>query len=587
MSSFRTLRGSRAVPAAILLTCLVGGAVAVVSAANPPVPELPPPGPPVFRLPKLVPWPAGAGPVAPAGYRVQRFASDLDSPRWLHVLGNGDVLVAQSRTETMHGMPPEVIALLTRQGVLGPSANSIVLLRPTRGRVERYTLLDNLNQPFGMLARDGYLYVANTDGLVRFRFQPGETRIVSPAERVIDLPAGRFNNHWTRNVVATPDGSRLLVTVGAGTNVNEEGVEPPDRAAIWEIRPDGSGKRLLATGLRNPVGLAYEPVTGSLWTTVNERDGLGEDVPPDYLAKVVDGAFYGWPYVYFGTYADPVQAKLNPAEVERAQQTARVPDLALGAHSVPLGLHFYRGSAFEDRYRRGAFVARRGGGSRKVFIGFDVVFVPFRDGRPSAPAEPFLTGFIADNGRAEVYGRPVGLAELPDGSLLVADDAGNTIWRVVREKAETVPDTDFAGLELRDQFGNTNSLLRQRGSAVVAVVVSVRRLALIERWERDLSQRVPGIRFLNIADLPDDVPVDAERTAATLRKRVPDGVPVLMDPDRRWATSYALDTELPNLLVFDAEGRLLARFRGRWNDKLAAEVAARVPRPVGEGEAGK
>jgi len=224
-------------------------------------------------------------------------------------------------------------------------------------------------------------------------------------------------------------------------------------------------------------------------------------------------------------------------------------------------------------------------------MGFDVVFVPFRDGLPSGPAEPFLTGFIADNERAQVYGRPVGLAELPDGSLLVADDAGNTVWRISADKAPDAggnrgSESPIAALELRDQYGNTNSLLRQRGSAVVAVVVSVKRLAMIERWERDLSERVPGIRFLNIADLPDDVPVDTGRTAATLRKRVPDGVPVLMDADRRWATSYGLDTGLPNLLVFDADGRLLARFRGRWTDELAAEVASKVPRPAGEGDAG-
>ena len=585
MFSLRTLPRLPLALAAIILTCLAAPCGADTP-ASPPVPELPPPGPPVFRLPQLIPWPAGAGPVVPAGFRVERFASDLDNPRWLHVLSNGDVLVAQARTESMSGMPPEVVALLTRQGVLGPSANSIVLLRRTSGGVERHLLLDNLNQPFGMLAHGGYLYVANTDGLVRFPFRVGDTRISTPAERVIDLPAGRYNNHWTRNVMATPDGSRLLVTVGAGTNVNEEGVDPPDRAAIWEIRPDGSGKRLLATGLRNPVGLAYEPVTGSLWVTVNERDGLGEDVPPDYLTRVVDGAFYGWPFVYFGKYVDPIQKKLNPAAVETAQKKARVPDLALGAHSVPLGLHFYRGSAFPERYRRGAFVARRGGGSRAVFIGFDVVFVPFKDGSPAAPAEPFLTGFIANNERAQVHGRPVGLAELPDGSLLVADDAGNTVWRIAK-----VPDTGsiesrISSLELRDQFGNTNSLQSQRGSAVVAVVVSVRRLSMIERWERDLSERVPGIRFLNIADLPDDVKVDSGRTAATLRKRVPDGVPVLMDTDRQWATSYGLDTTLPNLLVFDAEGRLLARFRGRWSDELAAEVASTVPRSGTGGEPG-
>ncbi|TFG87258.1 MAG: sorbosone dehydrogenase family protein [Chromatiales bacterium] len=432
MFSLRTLPGSLLAPAAIILTCLVA-ACATDARVGPAVPELPPPGPSVFRLPQLIPWSEGAGPRVPAGFRVERFASDFDNPRWLHVLPNGDVLVAQARTESMSGMPPEVISLLTRQGVFGPSANSIVLLRQTSREVERHVLLENLHQPFGMLAHGGYLYVANTDRLVRFPFRVGETRISAPAERVIDLPAGGYNNHWTRNVVATPDGSRLLVAVGAGTNVNEEGVEPPDRAAIWEIRPDGSDKRLLATGLRNPVGLAYEPVTGELWATVNERDGLGEDVPPDYLTRVVDGAFYGWPFVYFGNYVDPVQQKLNPAAVLRAQQTARVPDLALGAHSVPLGLHFYRGNAFPERYRRGAFVARRGGGSRTVFNGFDVVFVPFEEGLPAAPAEPFLTGFIADSDRAQVYGRPVGLAELPDGSLLVADDAGNTVWRVVSE----------------------------------------------------------------------------------------------------------------------------------------------------------
>ncbi len=398
---------------------------------GPPVPTLPPPGPSVFRLPQLVPWPAGAGPRAPAGFRVERFATGLDNPRWLHVLPNGDVLVAQSRTESMGGMPPDVVAVLTAQGVFGPSANSIVLLRPTPAGLERHELVAGLHQPFGMLLHGKYLYVANTDGLVRWPFKAGVTRITAAPEQVIAIPAGPDNNHWTRNVIATPDGSRLLLSVGAATNVNEKGTDPADRAAIWEVRPDGSGKRLLATGLRNPVGLAVEPVTGALWTTVNERDGLGEDVPPDYLTRVVDGAFYGWPYVYFGTYVDPTWQKLNPAAVQDAQGRARVPDLALGAHSVPLGLHFYGGRGFPARYRGGAFVARRGGGSRVELLGFDVQFVPFAAGAPSGAPEPFLTGFIADMARGQVYGRPVGLAELPDGSLLVADDAGNTVWRVV------------------------------------------------------------------------------------------------------------------------------------------------------------
>ncbi|MEO8444174.1 MAG: sorbosone dehydrogenase family protein, partial [Gammaproteobacteria bacterium] len=309
------------------LVSLAGLAAAAPPAESPPVPDLPPPGPTVFRLPLLVPWPAGAGPRAPAGFRVERYVDGLDNPRWLHVLPNGDVLVAEARTEGMSGMPPAVVAALSRQGVFGPGANAIVLLRRTPAGMERHTLVAGLHQPLGMLLLGKYLYVANTDGLVRFPYRVGDTRIMTPAEPVIGLPAGGYNNHWTRNVIATPDGSRLLVTVGSGTNVDAEGVEPADRAAIWEILLDGSGKRLLATGLRNPVGLDFEPVSGALWATVNERDGLGENVPPDYLTRVVDGAFYGWPYVYFGTYVDPVQQKLNPAAVARARQTARVPDL--------------------------------------------------------------------------------------------------------------------------------------------------------------------------------------------------------------------------------------------------------------------
>jgi glucose/arabinose dehydrogenase len=434
MQSFRTLRLCLCLVATLPALAVGAGALAARNTPDgPPVPDLPPPGPTVFRLPQLVPWPAGAGPRAPDGFRVERFAAGLDNPRWLHVLPNGDVLVAQSRTESMSGMPPDLVALLTRQGVFGPSANSIILLRPAAAGMERHVLVDGLRQPFGMLLHGGHLYVANTDGLLRFRFRVGDTRLTAAPEQVITIPAGPDNNHWTRNVIATPDGSRLLVSVGAATNVNEEGRDPPDRAAIWDIRPDGSGKRLLATGLRNPVGLAFEPVTGGLWTTVNERDGLGQDVPPDYLTRVVDGAFYGWPYVYFGTYVDPTWQKLNPAAVKAAQERARVPDLALGAHSVPLGLHFYRGRDFPARYRKGAFVARRGGGSRVEFLGFDVLFVPFDAGAPSGAPEPFLTGFIADMARGQVHGRPVGLAELPDGSLLVADDAGNTVWRIARE----------------------------------------------------------------------------------------------------------------------------------------------------------
>jgi glucose/arabinose dehydrogenase len=417
----------------VALACLAfgaGGAAAARPPDSPPVPEIPAPSASVFRLPRLVARPDGWVPTAPAGFRVEPFAAGLESPRSMLVLPGGDVLVAEGRTERMGDMPPAVIEALTKQGVFGPSPDRVLRLSRSAGGVTVTTALTGLNQPYGLLLLGDWLYVANTDGLVRFRYDRRKGRIDDRAEPILPLPAGEPNNHWTRNLLATRAGDRILVTVGAATNANEEGRDPPDRAAIWEVRPDGSGKRLLATGLRNPVGLDFDPATGELWTTVNERDGLGEDTPPDYLARVVDGGFYGWPWVYFGTYPDPVQAKRDPQGVARARETARVPDLALGGHSVPLGLRFLRGTAFPERYRSGAFVARRGGGSRTRYLGFDVVFVPFAAGRPTGAVEPFLGGFIADDARGEVYGRPVDLAELPDGSLLVSDDAGQAIWRV-------------------------------------------------------------------------------------------------------------------------------------------------------------
>jgi glucose/arabinose dehydrogenase len=412
------------------LGCLAAAAAAARPADSPPVPEIPPPSAAVFRMPRLVPRPPGFRPTAPAGFRVELHTSEVEAPRAMLVLPDGDVLVAEARTERMGGMPPAVIEALTKQGVFGPSPDRILRLRQTATGVSVTTALTGLKQPYGMLLLGDWLYVANTDALLRFPFQRDTGVIEAAPQAVLALPAGEPNNHWTRNLLATPGGDRILITVGAATDANEAGTDPPDRAAIWETRPDGSGRRLLATGLRNPVGLAFDPATGSLWTTVNERDGLGEDTPPDYLARVVDGGFYGWPWVYFGTYPDPAQARRDPQGVARAQQTARVPDLALGGHSVPLGLHFLTGQAFPGRYREGAFIARRGGGSRTRYLGFDVVFVPFAAGSPTGAIEPFLTGFVADDARAGIYGRPVDVAELPDGSLLVSDDAGQAIWRV-------------------------------------------------------------------------------------------------------------------------------------------------------------
>ena len=288
--------------------------------------------------------------------------------------------------------------------------------------------LSGLRQPFGILHRDGTLYVANTDSLMRYQYKDGQTRIEGAGEKILGLPAGGYNNHWTRNVVARPDGTKLYVSVGSATNVDEEGIDAKDerRAAILEINPDGTGMRVYASGLRNPNGMDWAPVTNELWTTVNERDELGDDLVPDYLTSVREGGFYGWPYAYFGQHEDPRHKGKRPDLVARAI----VPDYPLGAHTASLGLQFYRGTSFPESYRGGAFVAQRGSWNRSRFAGYRVIFVPFSAGRPSGPIQEFLTGFIANEQRSEVYGRPVGLAMLSDGSLLVADDAGATIWRI-------------------------------------------------------------------------------------------------------------------------------------------------------------
>jgi glucose/arabinose dehydrogenase len=416
----------------LFLLALCGRAAEVTSRSvdGPPVPPLPPVSAAVVRLPVLAPRPPGWRPTAPQGFEVGLFADGLDGPRRLLVLPGGDVLVAQARTERMAGMSPEIAAALTRQGIFGPSADNLILLRQTTQGVRRYVYRNGLNQPFGLLLSGAWLYVANTDALLRFRYQPDATRLEASPETVLALPAGERNSHWTRNIVEHPDGVRLFLAVGAASNVNEDGADPPERAAVWLVDPGSGEWRPYATGLRNPAGLALDPSTGALWATVNERDGLGEDVPPDYLARVVDGAFYGWPYVYFGTYPDPAWKRRDPGRVAAAARIARVPDLALGGHSVPLGLHFRRGDDWPAKYREGVFIARRGGVGRARFIGYDVIFVPFSNGVPTGVVEPFLEGFVADYDRGEVYGRPVDVAELPDGSLLVSDDGGNALWRV-------------------------------------------------------------------------------------------------------------------------------------------------------------
>jgi glucose/arabinose dehydrogenase len=353
------------------------------------------------------------------------------------VLPNNDVLVSQARTQQVAGVNPEAAQVLKESGMMGSSPNQISLLRDADGdgRFEtREVFMQELNKPFGMALHNDYLYVANTDAVMRYPYNRGVIRITSPGEKIVDLPAGGYNNHWTRTIIFSPKGDKLYITVGSQTNVDEEGLDAkePRRAAILECNPDGSGLRIFASGLRNPNGMDWAADTGALWTVVNERDELGDDVPPDFLTSVRPGGFYGWPYSYFGSHEDPRRKGQRPDLVRKAI----VPDVAIGAHTASLGLVFYRSTAFPAKYRDGAFIGQHGSWNRSRFSGYKVAFVPFRNGRPSGPMEDFLTGFIASEERSEVYGRPVGVALLRDGSLLVADDAGGRIWRV-RHVADT------------------------------------------------------------------------------------------------------------------------------------------------------
>ncbi|MET0401078.1 MAG: sorbosone dehydrogenase family protein [Cystobacter sp.] len=386
----------------------------------------------VKRYSKVIGWPEGKTPVAPEGFVVTKFAGGLDSPRWLYALPNGDVLVAEANTEVKDASELEEAKRSGKADSqkLVDSANRITLLRDTNGDGTpevRETFLSGLNQPFGMLLLGDRFYVANTDGLWRYPYEAGKTSIQAPGEKLLELPAGGYNNHWTRNLLANADGSKIYVSVGSGSNVAEHGIDNEKRRAdILEVNPDGGGERIYASGLRNPVGMDWAPGTNTLWTAVNERDYLGDELVPDYLTSVKEGGFYGWPYAYFGNHEDPRLAGQRP---DLVAQTL-VPDVQLGSHTASLGLAFYKGEAYPEKYRGGAFIGQHGSWNRSEVVGYKVAFVPFQDGRPNGAHEDFLTGFIADPAKAEVHGRPVGVLALPDGSLLVADDAGNTVWRV-------------------------------------------------------------------------------------------------------------------------------------------------------------
>jgi glucose/arabinose dehydrogenase len=378
-------------------------------------------------------WPEGATPTPMAGLAVTALASGLDHPRWVYVLPNGDVLVAESnappKPEDGKGIKGWFMKkVMGRAGAGVPTANRITLLRDADGdgKAEiRTVFLQNLNSPFGMTLVGNDFYVANTDAVVRFPYQPGQTSITATPVKVVDLPGGPINHHWTKNIIANADGSKLYVTVGSNSNVGERGMEAEaGRAAIWEVDAKTGSHRVYASGLRNPNGMGWAPETGALWTVVNERDEIGSDLVPDYLTSVRDGAFYGWPYSYYGKNVDE---RVRPARPDLVSQ-AVPPDYALGSHVAPLGMVFSEGKALPPSLATGAFVGEHGSWNRVPHSGYKVVFVPFQKGLPAGLPVDVLTGFLSPEGHA--YGRPVGVAMDKRGALLVADDVGNVVWRV-------------------------------------------------------------------------------------------------------------------------------------------------------------
>lgn len=431
------LRQSLLVLAALLSAAGCGDRAKLpVTAGFGPSPTLPTPNQtliPTIKIATATGWPAGTQPIAAPGLAVAPFATDLDHPRWLYLLPNGDVLVAETagppRPDDGKGLKGWFMKMFMKKaGSAVPSANRITLLRDADGdgvAETRSAFLEGLNSPFGMALVGGDFYVANTDAVLRYSYRGGDTRISAAGTKLTDLPGGTLNHHWTKNIIASRDGARLYATVGSNSNVAENGMAAEQgRAAIWEIDRRAGAHRIFASGLRNPNGLDWEPVTGALWTTVNERDELGSDLVPDYMTSVREGGFYGWPYSYFGQHVDKRVKPPRPDLVARAI----VPDYALGSHTASLGLAFYQGTLLPSIYRGGAFVGQHGSWNRNPRSGYKVIFVPFANGRPAGPPQDVLTGFVDDQGHA--FGRPVGVAFDRTGALLVADDVGNRIWRV-------------------------------------------------------------------------------------------------------------------------------------------------------------
>ena len=424
------------VAVAVVAAACVDTARFPVSAGIGPRPTLPAPAKsliPTINIATAKGWPAGLTPIPAAGTSVNAFASGLDHPRYLYVLPNGDVLVAETnappKPDDGKGVRGKIFNFFQKKAGAGvPSANRITLLRDANGdgvAETRSVLLTGLHSPFGMALVGTDLYVANSDAVVRFVYRDGLTVITAPATPVVALPAGTINHHWTKSLVASADGSRLYVSVGSNSNVAENGMQNEEgRAAVWEIDRRTGAHRIFASGLRNAVGLALEPETGALWASVNERDEIGSDLVPDYMTAVRDGGFYGWPYSYFGQHID---ARVKPQRPELVAR-ALMPDYALGAHTASLGLASSRGTTLPSVFANGMFVAQHGSWNRNPRSGYKVIFVPFASGAPSGDPVDVLTGFLSRRGDA--MGRPVSVAVDKHGALLVADDVGNTIWRV-------------------------------------------------------------------------------------------------------------------------------------------------------------
>ena len=409
---------------------------ATVAQSYGPSPNLPPPEHswiPTVDIASVNRWPDGAKPTAANGMTVNAFAGGLQHPRTVYVLPNGDVLVAESNAPPKPDDGKSIKGFVYRQaqkwaGAGVPSANRITLLRDADGdgvAEVRRVFLSGLNSPFGMVLVGEDFYVADTDAIMKFPYHEGDTKIETAGVKVADLPAGTINHHWTKDLTASPDGTKLYVTVGSNSNVGENGIEAEkNRAAVLEVDRASGQWRVFASGLRNPNGPSWNPQTGELWVVVNERDELGNDLVPDYMTSVKDGAFYGWPYSYYG---DHVDTRVEPRRPDLVQK-AMAPDYALGAHTASLGLTFNTGNLFPPEMKDGAFIGQHGSWNRKPRAGYKVIFVPFRDGKPSGAPQDVLTGFLNEKGEAQ--GRPVGVRLDKQGALLVADDVGNTIWRV-------------------------------------------------------------------------------------------------------------------------------------------------------------